>query len=387
MRFTWLEFFAGGGMARLGLGDRWRCLLANEWDPKKAQAYRRKFGSGESLSCPELRVCDIATLTPGDIPAAPALAWASFPCQDLSLAGAGAGLRGERSGTFHALWRLLESCSEAGLAPSTIVLENVTGLLTSHEGRDFEFIISRLVSKGFAVGALVIDAIAFLPQSRPRLFIVATQPGSDAIQGISGNHPTVDWHPPALRKAFAALPLDLQQKWVWWDMPRPPYSELTLSDIVRDDGAGVRWHTRQETARLLGMMSDRNRAKLREAIASGHRHVGAVYRRTRPDGNGGRIQRAEIRFDGVSGCLRTPAGGSSRQIIVVVEGKRVRSRLITAQEAARLMGVEPSSYPIPERYNDAYHLFGDGLAVPAVSWLATHILCPLVRARYSSLAA
>ena len=49
--------------------------------------------------------------------------------------------------------------------------------------------------------------------------------------------------------------------------------------------------------------------------------VGAVYRRTRPDENGIKRQRAEVRFDDVAGCLRTPAGGSSRQIILVVEGK------------------------------------------------------------------
>ena len=43
------------------------------------------------------------------------------------------------------------------------------------------------------------------------------------------------------------------------------------------------------------------------------------------------------------------------------------------------MGV-PDSYPLPVRYKDAYHLFGDGLAVPVVSWLERHLLRPLARA-------
>jgi DNA (cytosine-5)-methyltransferase 1 len=58
-----------------------------------------------------------------------------------------------------------------------------------------------------------------------------------------------------------------------------------------------------------------------------------------------KTQRAEVRFDDISGCLRTPAGGSSRQTVLIVEGKQVRSRLLSPREAARLMGV-PDDYPL-----------------------------------------
>jgi len=105
--------------------------------------------------------------------------------------------------------------------------------------------------------------------------------------------------------------------------------------------------------------------------------VGAVYRRTRPDRTGGKIQRAEVRFDDVAGCLRTPAGGSSRQTIMVVKGDIARSRLLSPREAARLMGL-PEDYPLPPRYNDAYHLAGDGLVVPVVRHLAAHVIEPLL---------
>src|SRR5207237_489911 len=108
---------------------------------------------------------------------------------------------------------------------------------------------------------------------------------------------------------------------------------------------------------LLGLMAPLHRQKLARAGANA---VGTIYRRTRADG-----QRAEARFDGIAGCLRTPAGGSSRQTVVVKDGRRIRTRLLTAREAARLMGV-PDDYPLPERYNDAYHLFGDGVAAPVV---------------------
>src|SRR4051812_47779370 len=82
MRHSWYEFFAGGGMARLGLGERnWECTFANDICEKKAAAYRAAFRPAR-----ELRVGDIGTLSVNDLPGNPSLAWASFPCQDLSLA-------------------------------------------------------------------------------------------------------------------------------------------------------------------------------------------------------------------------------------------------------------------------------------------------------------
>lgn len=127
------------------------------------------------------------------------------------------------------------------------------------------------------------------------------------------------------------------------------------------------------------MMSPINIEKVKAAQRTGRKMVGGVYKRTRRDQANAKVQRAEIRFDNVSGCLRTPAGGSSRQLIVVVEGEQVRSRLITARETARLMGL-PDRYQLPKNYNDAYHLTGDGVAVPVVRHLASHIVEPIVDA-------
>ena len=122
------------------------------------------------------------------------------------------------------------------------------------------------------------------------------------------------------------------------------------------------------------MMSEINLAKVHEAKRQGRRAVGTVYKRTRRDETGKKIQRAEIRFDEIAGCLRTPAGGSSRQVIVLADGCEVRSRLISSAETARLMGL-PDDYVLPDNYNEAYHLTGDGVIVPVVGFL---------RMRYSS---
>ncbi|MGV0033435.1 MAG: hypothetical protein ACNYPE_00205 [Candidatus Azotimanducaceae bacterium WSBS_2022_MAG_OTU7] len=131
----------------------------------------------------------------------------------------------------------------------------------------------------------------------------------------------------------------MKERWVWWDIEDPPEREITLSDLIEENPESVAWHTPEETRKLLAMMSDINLEKVQDAKSEGHRIVGGVYKRTRRDKTGRKVQRAEVRFDGIAGCLRTPAGGSSRQVIVLVDGRKVRSRLISSRETARLMGL------------------------------------------------
>jgi DNA (cytosine-5)-methyltransferase 1 len=372
-RLTCYEFFAGGGMARIGLGQGWTCSFANEWCEKKAASYRAFLGGSE------LRVCDVADLKAEDLPGAPTLAWASFPCQDLSLAGAGAGLNGKRSGAFRSFWELVKSGIKAGRIPKLIVLENVVGALTSHGGKDFGSIINALAESGYKAGGMVVDAVHFLPHSRPRLFIVAYHSTLNAPPRLALDEPSGDWHPRSLCSAYGLLPESLKGSWVWWRLPAPTHTVAKLAALIEESPSGVSWHTKDQTERLISLMGPLHVEKLAEAQRLGKRIIGTVYKRTRPNESGARKQRAEIRFDQVSGCLRTPVGGSSRQLIVVVDGRQVRSRLLSPREAARLMGV-PDSYPLPTNYNEAYHLFGDGVAVPVVSWLEKHLLRPLALA-------
>jgi DNA (cytosine-5)-methyltransferase 1 len=152
MTRPYYEFFAGGGMARAGLGSSWTSVFANDVDSKKAASYVANWGSDE------LRVEDVARLTPADLPGVATLAWASFPCQDLSLAGVGAGLKGQRSGTFWPFWKLMTGLSADERAARLIVLENVCGALTSYGGRDFAAIGAALAEGGYRFGAMVIDA-------------------------------------------------------------------------------------------------------------------------------------------------------------------------------------------------------------------------------------
>jgi DNA (cytosine-5)-methyltransferase 1 len=140
----------------------------------------------------------------------------------------------------------------------------------------------------------------------------------------------------------------------------------------------IPWHSSEQTDALLALMSPLHRAKVGSMKKTGKKVAGTIYKRTRPDEDGQRTQRAEVRFDDKAGCLRTPGGGSSRQTIIVVHGNNVRSRLLSPREAARLMGL-PEEYVLPKNYNDAYRLMGDGVVVPVVSHLSRYLLEPLVR--------
>ncbi|TBN53544.1 DNA cytosine methyltransferase [Hansschlegelia quercus] len=354
-------------MARAGLGPHWECAFANDFDARKGLIYQANWGA-----CGALKVGDIRSIETSDLPGTADLAWASFPCQDLSLAGVGAGLSGERSGTFYPFWDIVRRLKSEGRAPSIVALENVTGTLTSHGGADFEAICATFAESGYRFGALVIDASLFVPQSRPRLFVIGVRADVVVNAALVAPGPIEPFHTRGLRAAFDRLSEAAKSSWIWWNVPTPPRRNDVFADLLEEHPKSVRWHSASETKQLLAKMSPINLAKVEAAKRAGRVMVGGVYKRTRIDRDGTKVQRAEIRFDDVAGCLRTPAGGSSRQVIMVIDGDEIRSRLISARETARLMGLS-EDYILPVNYNDAYHLTGDGVAVPVVRHLAHHL--------------
>jgi DNA (cytosine-5)-methyltransferase 1 len=369
---SFYEFFAGGGMARAGLGEEWTCLFANDIERKKGASYVANWGSGH------LAIEDVAKLSTNQLPGRADLAWASFPCQDLSLAGDGAGLKGERSGTFWPFWSLMQKLREETRSPKLIVLENVSGALSSHRGQDFAAIGDALAREDYRFGAVLIDAVHFVPQSRPRLFIIAIQKHFKIPQELCLCSHDLQWHPAHLVAAHNKLSQHSKDAWIWWRLPKPPARRSVLSDLI-DDDPGTAWHTPEQTRKILSLMAPSHRRKVQEALQGGGRKVGGIYKRMREDEDGERVQRAEVRFDDISGCLRTPVGGSSRQTIILIRSGRIRTRLLAPREAARLMGL-PDSYVLPENYNEAYHLAGDGVVVPVVRFLSVNLLSPLLNA-------
>jgi DNA (cytosine-5)-methyltransferase 1 len=99
-------------------------------------------------------------------------------------------------------------------------------------------------------------------------------------------------------------------------------------------------------------------------------HVGTIFRRCRQD-----EMRAEVRFDNLAGCLRTPRGGSARQIVIVIVDGKIRLRWMSPREYARLQGA-PEFTLAPNTVQSLFG-FGDGVCVPVVRWVDENILTPV----------
>ncbi|MFC6586200.1 DNA cytosine methyltransferase [Sulfitobacter pacificus] len=258
-----------------------------------------------------------------------------------------------------------------------MAFENVTGLMTRNGGRDLRAVLETLIGLGYRVGGLEIDAAKFLPQSRPRLFIVGVR--QDVLtEGLATKAASGVFHTAKIRSFVAKLPKKSAQQWVWWAHDAPAPRRASLRKIV-DDTPNTNWLAEADVSRLLSMMSEPSQARVLKARGTGKTEIGMLYKRGRPDDNGLNRQRAEVRFDGLAGCLRTPAGGSSRQTIMFVKGNETRARLLSSKEVARLMGLS-DRFKMPERYNQAYQVAGDGVAVPIVSYLDRSLFQPILNA-------
>ena len=281
---SFYEFFAGGGMARVGLGDGWTCLFANDFDTKKGLTYQANWGTGG-----ELTIDDVRKIKAADLPGHADLIWGSFPCQDLSLAGGGAGLKGERSGTFYPFWDVVKGLIKAGRGPKLIALENVLGTLTSHGGRDFAAICKTFADAGYRYGALVINAALFVPQSRPRLFVIGVRDDVDVDEALLSPGPIAPFHTAALQRAFDGVEAKALKRMVWWNVPSPPHRNVTFADLIEEYPDSVEWHTTAERDQILKMMSPVNKAKVAAAKRAGRHMVGGIYKRTRHDERGAKV--------------------------------------------------------------------------------------------------
>ena len=366
---SFVEFFAGGGFVRLGLGDGWTCVRANDVSPKKAATYRANFGVGELL----LR--DVRALGTGDIPAAD-LWWASFPCQDHSSSGPRVGFEGSRGSLVFEIMRLLDAASASGQAPKLLAFENVVGFVRSADGDDFVSLMTALASAGYRIGALIMDARAFLPQSRPRMIIVAVRHDAAVPKGLVSPKPLAHWHNAALVKAVGRLPATVAKRWTWWRIPLPPAHRLQLSDLLDPAGGEEqKWLPSRKVAEMLAQVADRDAVRLEASRRVGH-PVAATTVGTRKDSAGGSRRIRTIRTDGVAGCLlcRTK---SNRQQLAIIEANEVRIRSFTRAELGRLMGL-PEGYLLPVGEPDTVRLTGDGVVVPVVRWLSANLLEPLL---------
>jgi len=380
---TFCEFFAGIGLVDEALRrSGWKCGYANDIDAKKRQMYEGNYGPSPHYHEGDVWQVDQVLAR---IPGRPFLATASFPCTDMSLAGKRRGLAGEQSGSLFGFLQVIEQLDDR--RPKALLLENVPGFLTSHDGEDFATAIHELASLGYWLDSFVIDAQWFVPQSRPRMFLVGYQQEllAPPLLVKSSDAATNSFDDPwrkAIRRADRLRPARLRAAmesiepatgWATTDCGNPARPPQSISNVI-DFGDDQSWWDRAEVDRHYAMMFERHSRQVELLRAqSGPPIALTAFRRVR-EGK----QRMEVRFDGIAGCLRTPRGGSAKQIVLAISSGELRMRWMTPREYARLQGA--GDYALPENTIQALFGFGDAVCVPVIEWIDRNMLTPVFEA-------
>jgi DNA (cytosine-5)-methyltransferase 1 len=359
------EYFAGIGLVRMGLQPHgWQVVFANDISEKKYEMYEAFFPDAGA----HYVIGNIFDVDPVSVPSA-TLATCSFPCIDLSLAGNMNGIiDGDHSSAFWGFIRILRAQGES--APPLVLVENVPGWLYSNQGMDFRVTVQALNRLGYACDVFILDALRFTPQSRLRVFLVGTKlPVSYTTVELILTRPK-SLLSDRLKKSIIANK-DLQ--WFYNEIPEPPpLKSAGLAKIVElMSDSDSRWWPDDEVERHLAMMKESHYERV-EQLTQGEQFAYRTFFRRRREGQ----QRAEVRSDDLSGCLRTAVGGSGKQFLIRAGKGDVKMRVMTPREYARLQGV-PDEYPITANGVQALTGFGDAVCVPVVSWIAKYILNPL----------
>lgn len=369
------DFFAGIGLASVAFeNQQWAVKYALDHSTSKQRMYEDHFGAGH------YHPDDIKDIDGRDLPHI-TLAHASFPCTNTSVAGSRGGIDTGESSMF---WEFVRVVSEMGASggpgkPPFVLVENVEGLISSGYGRDLASILKALNGEGYTTDLLLVDAAHFVPQSRVRLFIIAglrlrAQDKTEIenrlihssnarglkIRNFIREHENISWH---LR-----------------DVPDLPKRRIGLQDVI-DEGA--EWWPKERTDYLLSQMFDRHKHEVQRLMRLDDWSYRTVFRRMRFR-DGANRSTAELRTDGIAGCLRTPKGGSARQIVIRVGKGQVHARLLNARENASLMGADDFVINPELSLNDALFGFGDAVCVPVIEWIVKNYLDPL-NVEYSEL--
>ena len=364
MNKKFLEFFAGIGLVRVGLEkEGWNCIFANDISPQKTRIYERNFGTNQMIEG------DVKSLNPKKLPCA-TLATACFPCQDLSEAGSSEGIHGPCSCVF---WQFTSILRDMGnRRPPIVLLENVRGFLTAKEGSNLLLAIKELNNLGYLCDALLINGKHFLPQSRPRVFVIGVlenqlKPSKTIEYSLFKEHP---FRPKQILCLMRNHP-DL--KWINLRIPTVLENGTKLEAILDpiEEVPHEYWFCDEAINKHMRMMPAVHKAEIDRLRLHKKNGVFTMYRRMRKG-----EQKAELRLDGIAGCLRSARGGSSKQFLVLVDKGELKIRKLTVSELRRLMAV-PNGYYLPDDYNEVYSVLGEAVIVPVIEWIAKNVLNPL----------
>jgi DNA (cytosine-5)-methyltransferase 1 len=330
--FTFIDLFAGIGGMRLAFESvGGKCVYTSEWDSHAVKTYLANFSTTHKIDG------DIRIVEPQSIPEHNVLV-AGFPCQPFSIAGVSKknalgkphGFRDKTQGTlFFKIAEILEYHR-----PDAFLLENVKNLKTHDRGKTFNVICETLDELGYAFDFRVIDARAFVPQHRERIFIV----GFKKDRGFS----------------FADLRIEHQG------------TSPTLSSIL---------HPEDGTESLMPPYTEAPYGKVSDKYTLTPKlwnYLQQYATKHRAKGNG-----FGFGLFGPHDVARTLSARyykDGSEILIKQEG--TRPRRLTPRECARIMGFDNQylNFRIPVSDTQAYRQFGNAVVVPVVKAIANHML-------------
>ena len=162
----------------------------------------------------------------------------------------------------------------------------------------------------------------------------------------------------------------LETGWIATPIAVPKGEPKHLREYIDLDD-GQEWWDKAQVEKHYNSMSDLHKSQVNVMLKDKKSvHIGTIYRRKRYG-----TTRAEVRFDGVAGCLRVPRGGSARQIVIAIDRGNLRIRWMSPREHARLQGAP--DFPLVGRPNQQMAGFGDAVCVPVIEWIDEHVLTPI----------
>lgn len=312
MPFGFIDLFSGIGGLRLGLESvGGRCLFSSEWDRYCQKTYKKWFG--------EEPHGDITKIVPAEIPDHDLLA-AGFPCQPFSIAGVSkknslGRAHGFKDATQGNLFFNLATVIEIKRPPA-ILLENVKNLQSHDKKRTWQVIRSTLEDLGYVIFTKVIDAAAYVPQHRERIFIV----GFD-------------------KKVFGDAPP--------FAFPEPPLGDPPKFKDIMEAEVDAKYTLSDHLWNYLVAYAKRHQEK----------------------GNGFGYGLAKL--DGVTRTLSARYFKDGSEILIA-QGKKSPRRL-TPRECARLMGF-PDDLPVVVSDTQAYKQFGNAVVPKVVAAVAAQVV-------------
>jgi DNA (cytosine-5)-methyltransferase 1 len=332
--FTFVDLFAGIGGTRLGFESvGGKCIFTSEWNKYACQTYRANHADHHQIAG------DITKVSADEIPEHDILV-AGFPCQPFSLAGVSKknslgrahGFDDPTQGTlFFDIKRIL-----AAKRPKAFLLENVKNLRSHDKGKTFQVIMRTLREElGYIVPEpRIVDAAAFVPQHRERIFIAGFREDC-GYDWQNLNVPPKDQHP-TLEQVLHAPD----------EVAESPYTESIRGRTV----VAAKYTLSDHLWRYLQAYAAKHRAL-------GHGFGCSVF-------NPGQISRTL--------SARYHKDGSE----ILIEQQDSNPRRLTPRECARLMGF-PDSFQIPVSDTQAYRQFGNSVVVPVIESVADLMLAYL----------